>query len=138
MTDFGVCLIVQKVYLIGQKVYLIVQKACLIGTNPWGKCNDLIYIINLNYVNREGEFSLAVGSFKHPLKDKPKSKPFSYGINTEHPPVLARCDTRSLCGKRKSNSSLALYGSLVRGTFSIVEYSLEKMLILVGSQPTGR
>ena len=85
MTDFVVYLIVQMAYLNNAKVYLIAQKVYLIVANSRGKYNDLIYITNLSYVNREGEFSLAVDSFKHTLKDKPKSKPFSYGINTKHP-----------------------------------------------------
>jgi hypothetical protein len=74
MNDVGVCLIVQNAYLNNAKVYLIAQKVYLTITNSRGKCNDIIYITNLSYVNSEGRFSLAVGSFKPTLKDNPNQR----------------------------------------------------------------
>ena len=107
MTDFVVYLIVQMAYLNNAKVYLIAQKVYLIVANSRGKYNDLIYITNLSYVNREGEFSLAVDSFKHTLKDKPKSKPFSYGINTKHPLMIIRLIACSVSLKMITRSLIA-------------------------------
>ena len=107
MTDYGVYLIAQKVYLNIAKVYLNAQKVYLIVANSRGKCNDIIYITNISYINREGEFSLAVSSFKHTLKDKPKSKPFSYGINTKHPLMTIRLIACSVSLKMITRSLIA-------------------------------
>ena len=55
MTDYGVYLNAQKVYLNIAKVYLNAQKVYLIVANSRGKCNDIIYITNISYINREGD-----------------------------------------------------------------------------------
>ena len=106
-------------YVFAQGVCIYMQTNQLDGVNLSPKYSNIP-----NLPNKEGNKGIRVGfhsfidSLKHTLKDKPKSKPFSYGINTKHPLMIIRLIACSVSLKmitRLLIASLSLRRKLLGG-----------------------